>query len=58
MDALPLMQDKPTMICGMDVYHQTALGNKSVLGFVASVDPTATQYWSTSHLHESGQEMG
>lgn len=56
-DALPLMQEKPTMICGMDVYHQTALGKKSVLGFVASVDPTATQFWSTSMLHEEGQEM-
>lgn len=56
-DALPLMQEKPTMICGMDVYHQTALGKKSVLGFVASVDPTATQFWSTSMVHEEGQEM-
>jgi len=56
-DKLPLF-DKPTMVCGLDVYHQTALGKKSVLGFCASVNATATQYWSATRLQEVGQEMG
>jgi aubergine len=36
-DNLPFM-DKPAMICGMDVFHSTALGKKSVLALTASVN--------------------
>lgn len=55
-DQLPLM-DKPAMICGMDVFHSTALGKKSVFALTASVNPTATKYWSTSVIQdELGQE--
>jgi len=36
-DNLPFM-DKPTMICGMDVFHSTSLGKKSVLALTASVN--------------------
>lgn len=47
----------PTMICGMDVFHSTALGKKSVLALTASMNQTATQYWSTSVIQdEIGQE--
>lgn len=46
-DGLPFMKT-PTMICGMDVFHSTALGKKSVLALTASVDKHATKYWSTS----------
>ena len=40
--------DKPTMICGLDVFHATSLGNKSVLALSASTNNSATTYWSTS----------
>jgi aubergine len=36
-DNLPFMQ-VPTMICGMDVFHSTALGKKSVLALTASMN--------------------
>lgn len=36
-DALPFMSE-PTMICGMDVFHSTALGKKSVLALTASMN--------------------
>jgi ABC-type phosphate transport system substrate-binding protein len=45
------------MICGMDVFHSTALGKKSVLALTASMNQTATTYWSTSVTQdEIGQE--
>jgi aubergine-like protein len=56
-DQLPFMTE-PTMVCGLDVFHSTALGKKSVMGFCASSNPTATQYWSTSKVHNDiGEEM-
>ena len=55
-DALPLM-DKPAMICGMDVFHSTALGKKSVLGLTASINNSATKYFSSCVVQsELGQE--
>ena len=36
-DKLPFMTE-PTMICGMDVFHSTALGKKSVLALTASMN--------------------
>jgi len=45
-DNLPFM-DKPTMVCGMDVFHSTSLGKKSVLGLTASVNNSATKYFSS-----------
>ena len=46
-DSLPLLE-KPSMVCGMDVFHSTALGKKSVLALTASMNQTATKYWATS----------
>jgi hypothetical protein len=55
-DALPFM-DQPTMVCGLDVFHSTALGKKSVLALTASQNLSATTYWSTSVIQdEIGQE--
>jgi aubergine-like protein len=49
--------DKPTMICGMDVFHSTALGKKSVLALTASINQSATKYWSTCVIqNDLGQE--
>jgi aubergine-like protein len=46
-DNLPLL-NCPAMVCGMDVFHSTALGKKSVLALTASMNSTATKYWATS----------
>jgi len=55
-DNLPLM-DKPTMICGLDVFHATNLGKKSVLGLTASMNTSATTFWSASVVQDDiGQE--
>ena len=55
-DNLPFM-DKPTMVCGMDVFHSTALGKQSVLAITASVNNSATKYFSTCVIQsEIGQE--
>lgn len=55
-DGLPFMSE-PTMICGMDVFHSTSLGKKSVLALTASTNQSATTYWSTSVIQdEIGQE--
>lgn len=55
-DKLPYM-DKPTMICGMDVFHSTTLGKKSVLALTASINNSATKYFSTCVVQgELGQE--
>ena len=42
---LPLM-DKPTMICGYDVWRKKRV--KSVLAFNATMNKQATRYWQTS----------
>lgn len=45
------------MICGMDVFHNPCLGKKSVLALTASMNQSATTYWSTSVIQdEIGQE--
>jgi len=55
-DELPFM-DKPTMICGLDVFHATNLGKKSVLALSASMNNSATTFWSTSVVQDDvGQE--
>ena len=54
-DQIPLL-DKPTMVCGIDVYHATHLGRKSVLGFCASFNNSATKYMSKTVIHEVGVE--
>ncbi len=55
-DNLPLM-DRPTMVCGMDVFHSVSHGKNSVLGFCASVNDSSTKYFSATEIHEPGQEM-
>ncbi len=50
-DNLPFMSE-PTMICGMDVFRSTSLGKKSVLALTASMNQSATTYWSTSVVQD------
>jgi len=55
-DKLPFM-DQPTMICGLDVFHDAKLGKRSVMALAASQNNTATTYWSTSVVQDDvGQE--
>lgn len=46
--------DKPTMICGMDVYHKIGNGTKSILAFTASINQRATKYWSCAKIQDEG----
>lgn len=48
-----------SMVVGIDVFHDTVLKAKSVLGFVASIHPRFNSYFNTTRIHEkSGQEIG
>lgn len=42
--------EKRTMVCGLDVFHETEDGEISCLGFVASYNKTCTKYWPASSL--------
>jgi aubergine-like protein len=53
----PAPVSKKTMLVGLDVYHKTFTGRKSVAGFVASMDAGFTQFWSTSIILNKGQEL-
>ena len=57
-DNMPFM-DKRTMICGLDVYHETEEGQPvSAVGFVASYNKTCTKYWPSSNLTaKAGDEI-
>jgi hypothetical protein len=52
---LPLL-DRPSMVCGLDVYSSTHLGRKSVLGFCSSFNSSATKFYSKSIIQEPGVE--
>ena len=45
------------MVIGIDVFHDTVLRSKSVLGFCATIHPNLSKYYSTIAMHESGQEI-
>ena len=53
---LPLFE-KPTMICGMDVYHKVGNGTKSMLAVTCSINQRATKYWSAAKMQDEGQEI-
>lgn len=42
--------DKPTMVCGMDVYHKVGNGLNSVLAFTATINNRGTKYWSAAKM--------
>jgi hypothetical protein len=45
------------MICGLDVFHDAKLGKRSVMALAASMNNSATTYWSTSVVQDDvGQE--
>lgn len=48
----------PTMIVGMDVYHNTTqTGKQSVVGFCATYDKSFTKYYSLTTFQKQGQEL-
>lgn len=54
---MPIIEEAPTMICGIDVFHKTLEGKKSVLGFCSSLNRSATKFWSKTVLHDVGVEI-
>ncbi|EGR29830.1 paz and PIWI domain protein, partial [Ichthyophthirius multifiliis] len=50
-------QDQPTMIVGIDVYHNISGKQQSILGFVATTNVHFTKYYSSSVMMQQGQEI-
>lgn len=47
----------PTMVIGLDVYHDSARKGTSVVGFCASVNKSMTKYYSCCMFQRKGQEI-
>lgn len=45
------------MVCGMDVYHDPTRRGQSVVGFVASIDPEMTRWYSRAKYQMPGVEL-
>jgi len=57
MNELPYFDDV-TMVCGLDVYHNTGKKSQSLLAFCASINPRATKYWSACKIQgNAGEEI-
>ncbi len=48
--------DKPTMVCGMEIFYSTALGKYSVFALTASINSSASKYFSTSKIQKEDDE--
>lgn len=48
---------KKTMICGFDTYHDSSARGKSVGGFVATINPDFTKFYSRSFQHDVRGEL-
>ncbi|KAH0619368.1 hypothetical protein JD844_019417, partial [Phrynosoma platyrhinos] len=48
---------KQLMIVGIDCYHDTAAGRRSIAGFVASLNQGMTRWYSRCVLQDRGQEV-
>ncbi|KFP74741.1 Piwi-like 1, partial [Apaloderma vittatum] len=48
---------KQVMIVGIDVYHDTVSGKRSIAGFVASLNQTMTRWFSRCAVQGRGQEL-
>lgn len=56
MDNMPF-SNLPTMVVGMDVFHNTPGKKESIFGFVSTVDRNFSKYYSHSHVLPTGQEI-
>lgn len=45
------------MVCGVDVYHDPTRRGQSVVGFVASMNPAITRWYSRAKYQSPGQEL-
>ncbi|XP_076054688.1 argonaute 3 [Oratosquilla oratoria] len=45
------------MVCGIDVYHDPVRRGASVVGFVSSMNPTLTQWFSNTSFQNPGEEI-
>lgn len=48
---------KNTMICGIDTYHETGHRGITVGGFVASINPQFTRWWSKPTIQDKREEL-
>ncbi|NXF07779.1 PIWL1 protein, partial [Smithornis capensis] len=48
---------KQIMVVGIDCYHDTVFGKQSVAGFVSSLNPTMTRWFSRCIVQNRGQEL-
>ncbi|NWI90149.1 PIWL1 protein, partial [Pitta sordida] len=48
---------KQVMIVGIDCYHDTVTGRRSIAGFVSSLNPTVTRWFSRCVVQSRGQEL-
>lgn len=50
--------EKPTMLVGIDVFHNTIIKKDSQLAFCATMNKYFSRYWSTCDVHRPGEEIG
>ena len=48
---------KTLMVCGVDVYHDPTRRGQSVVGFVASINPALTRWYSRARYQQPGVEI-
>lgn len=48
---------KGLMVCGVDVYHDPLRKGGSVVGFVASLNSSATKWYSKPYFQKPGEEI-
>ena len=48
---------KTMMVCGIDFYHDPTGRGQSVVGFVTSVNPAITRWYSQAKFHSPGSEL-
>ncbi len=48
---------KTMMVCGVDVYHDPTRRGQSVVGFVASINPGLTRWYSRAKYQMPGCEL-
>jgi len=51
------LSEKPTMIVGIDVFHQAPLKKEYLLSYCGTMNKYFSRYWSTVSLHQSYEEV-
>ena len=50
--------EKPTMIVGIDVFHQAPLKREYLLSYCGTINRHFSRYWSTVSIHNSYEDVG